>query len=352
MKTVRVEASRSYDVIIENGGINSCGDYIGGVFKGKRLMVVSDDIVFPIYGERVIKSLEASGFTVESFVIPNGEGSKSLSRYESLLDSMLMFRMTRSDGLVALGGGVVGDLTGFAAATYQRGIEFFQLPTTLLAMVDSSVGGKTAVNLTHGKNQVGAFWQPSCVVCDPSALDTLPQEQLLCGCAEVIKYAVLGDVRLFCLLEDCMRNSSLSKSLEDIITTCVNIKRDIVHRDEFDRGGRMVLNLGHTIGHAVEALSGFRQLHGQAVAIGLVMISRAAMKRGLLPESDFYRILGLVKGFGLPYSTEYSKEELFLASLSDKKAAGDSITVVVPVAIGRTRLLRLPCSELIDWIEP
>lgn len=346
MTTVNIKASREYDVVIEHGLIGSVGEYAKRVLGGGTVCIVSDDIVYPLYGEKVKKSLEAAGFRTIEYVIPNGEHSKSIPVYAALLEYLLSERLTRSDALIALGGGVVGDLTGFAAATYQRGIKFIQVPTTLLAMVDSSVGGKTAVNLEHGKNQVGAFYQPLAVICDPDTLDTLPMEQFLCGCAEVVKYAILGSRDFY----DRLKDKPISEQIESVITTCVKMKRDIVMEDEFDTGKRMLLNLGHTVGHAVEACSGFKILHGQGVAIGTAVITRAAVKMDVLPKDEAASIISLLKAAGLPTETDFSPDELYSAALGDKKSAGKSITIVVPEKIGSCRLVKLPIEELRDWI--
>ena len=347
MTTVHITASLEYDVLIEHCILDKAGELAKPVLKGRTICIVSDDNVFPIYGKKVIKSFEKAGFRALSFVFPHGEKSKSIKVYTELLEFLLENRFTRSDCLAALGGGVVGDLTGFAAATYQRGIRFIQIPTTLLAMVDSSVGGKTAVNLEHGKNQVGAFYQPSMVICDPDTLKTLPQEQFLCGCGEVIKYAVFGSGEFF----DKLKSQDVSAQLEYVITKSVEMKRDVVAQDERDTGARMILNLGHTVGHAIEACSNFEVLHGQGVAIGTAVISRAANKMGYLSDNDLDKILSLIKQYGLPTETDFSAEELYSAALADKKADSDSIAIVVPTEIGHAELKRIPKTELYDWIK-
>ncbi len=347
MITVHITASLEYDVLIEHGILNMAGELAKPVLKGRTICIVSDDNVFPIYGERVIKSFESAGFKAVSFVFPHGEKSKSISVYAELLEFLLENRFTRSDSLAALGGGVVGDITGFAAATYQRGIRVIQIPTTLLAMVDSSVGGKTAINLVHGKNQVGAFYQPSLVICDPETLETLPKEQFLCGCGEVIKYAVFGSKEFF----ERLKQKDVGAQLEYVITKSVEMKRDVVALDERDTGARMILNLGHTVGHAIEACSNFEVLHGQGVAIGTAVISRAANKMGYLSNDDLDKILSLIKQYGLPTETIFSAEELYNAALADKKADDNSITIVVPSEIGRAELKRIPKAELYDWIK-
>lgn len=347
MTAIEVSASKKYQVLISEGFLDSSGELISGLVKGKTAVIVSDDNVFPLYGGRVKASLEKSGFLVKSFVFPHGEKSKSMAVYTELLEFMLAQRLTRSDFLVALGGGVVGDLTGFAAATYQRGIGFIQIPTTLLAMVDSSVGGKTAVNLENGKNQVGAFYQPSLVICDPSVLSTLPKDEFLCGCAEVIKYAVLFSEEFFGELSSV----SVENQLAHVINTCVTMKRDVVKADEFDMGQRMFLNLGHTVGHAVEACSGFTVLHGQAVAIGMAVMARSAAKRGYLSDEDAERIISLIEKFDLPTEAEYPIDDMFSAALSDKKASSKDITIIVPRRIGECELLKIHRSELKDWMK-
>lgn len=347
MTVIEVSASKNYQVLISEGLLGSSGELISELVKGKTAAIVSDDNVFPLYGERVKNSLEKSGFAVMSFVFPHGEKSKSMAVYTELLEFLLSNRLTRSDFLVALGGGVVGDLTGFAAATYQRGIGFIQIPTTLLAMVDSSVGGKTAVNLENGKNQVGAFYQPSLVICDPNVLSTLPKDEFLCGCAEVIKYAILFSEEFF---EELM-NTPVENQLEHVIKTCVTMKRDIVKSDEFDLGLRMLLNLGHTVGHAVEACSRFTVLHGQAVAIGMCVMARSAVKRGYLSNDDAQRIVSLIEKYSLPTKAEYHIDDMFSAALSDKKASSKDITIIVPRKIGECELVKIKKSELIDWMK-
>ena len=247
MKTVSVHASRSYEIRIGRGLLQGAGEQIRAVTDAKKVMLVSDDAVWPLYGGAVRRSLETAGLTVCSFVFPHGESSKCACTYLELLDALCAQQLTRKDAIAALGGGVAGDLAGFAASTYLRGIGFIQIPTTLLAMVDSSVGGKTAIDLPAGKNLAGTFYQPWLVLCDPDCLTTLPEEIFRDGCAEVIKYAVLGNAPFF----DDLRAGSAHAQLEHIIETCVTMKRDIVAQDEFDRGQRQLLNLGHTFGHGI-----------------------------------------------------------------------------------------------------
>ena len=280
-------------------------------------------------------------------MLPHGEQAKTLENYGRLLEFLSRNHITRTDVLVALGGGVTGDLTGFAAATYQRGMDFVQIPTTLLAAVDSSVGGKTAVNLPTGKNQVGCFYQPALVLCDPDVLSTLPEEEFRCGCAEVIKYGVLGSRKFF----DELKASPIKEQLEHVICTCVEMKRDIVNQDEFDRGVRQLLNLGHSFGHAVEACSHFGVLHGQAVAIGMAAITRAAMAKGYCSEETLQAVLKRLDQYRLPTSTGFGLEEMAEAALTDKKLTGGTMHLVVPEEIGRCAILSVPTEEIKDWMK-
>ena len=347
MKTVKVNASREYEVLIDNGLLDRIGERLRPLTKAKTAVVLSDDHVFPLYGARALHSLEQSGFRVLSFVVPFGERSKSLATYGEVLRFLSLNHVTRSDVLLALGGGVVGDLGGFVSATYQRGIDFVQVPTTLLAAVDSSVGGKTAVNLETGKNQVGSFYQPLAVYCDPETLKTLPDEQFRCGSAEVIKYGILGNAAFF----DELRQTPISGQIEHVIQTCVEMKRDIVHEDEFDRGLRQLLNLGHSFGHAVEACSGFTVLHGQAVAIGMAIMARAARRKGICSQETERQILAILEQYELPTTAEYPLEDMFAAVATDKKLSGDTMHLIVPEAIGVCRIEAVPLAEVKEWMK-
>ena len=340
MKLVEVKASGSYCVKIGHGLLDTLGTELAALAKG-NVLVVTDTNVAPHYLERTENTLKNAGFSVISEIIPEGEPSKNLVNYEKLLRRMAAAHLTRTDTVVALGGGVTGDLAGFAAASYLRGIRLVQVPTTLLAMVDSSVGGKTAVDLPEGKNLVGAFHQPALVLCDLDTLDTLPQAVFREGCAEVIKTAILFDRPLF---EDLKRDG-LNFNRESVIARCVEHKRDIVAEDEFETGSRKLLNLGHTLGHAVEKCSGYAVAHGAAVAIGT-----AAMARAFCRE-DGEEIHAVLQKFGLPLTTEFTPEELAEAALADKKRQGDTVTLVVPTAVGKCELCRLPVSELQSVFE-
>ena len=347
MKTVEVKASKVYQVRIGGGLLPALGDSVKAVCKAAKAAIVSDTNVFPLYGAIAAESLTKAGFDVVHFVIPAGEESKNGSVYLELVNFLAENHLTRSDCLIALGGGVVGDLTGFAAATYLRGIAYIQVPTTLLAAVDSSVGGKTAIDLPAGKNLCGAFCQPHLVLCDIDTLNTLPEDIFRDGCAEVIKYGVLYDPTLFAHLT----NYGLSFHREDVIARCVELKRDVVMEDEFDTGARMKLNLGHTIGHGVEAQSHFSISHGKAVAIGMAIVTRAAAKSGACSPETADQIIAAIAHFGLPIATEYHAEALFTSALSDKKRSGGTVNLIVPAAIGDCRIIPTPVSELKSFIE-
>ena len=341
MRTVTVSASKTYDILIGSGLIQTLGTEVKMLGKAQKICVVSESTVFPLWGSAVVSSLENAGFTVVTYVFPAGEESKNGTVYLDLLNFLAENGLTRTDLIVAIGGGVTGDLAGFAAASFLRGIRFVQVPTTLLAAVDSSVGGKTAIDLPAGKNLAGAFCQPSLVVCDTDTLNTLPTEIFRDGCAEVIKYGILYDPVLFAHLEE----KGLSFDREAVIQRCVELKRDVVMEDEFDTGARMKLNLGHTIGHGVEAKSHFTLSHGKSVAIGMAIVSRACGCK------DSPRILAILQKFGLPISTADTAEDIYAYALSDKKRAGDLVKLILPNAIGDCSIVPTPVSELKSFIQ-
>lgn len=347
MKTITVNASKKYDVIIGAGLLESTAELIKKTVSGKTAFVISDDNVFPLYGNRLFLSLQKGGYKTYSYVFKSGESSKNLTTYSSILEKMCESGLTRSDFVIALGGGVTGDLAGFAAATYQRGIDFIQLPTTLLAAVDSSVGGKTGVDLKSGKNQVGCFCQPSLVICDTELLHTLNEAEYENGCAEIIKYAVLGSKDLF----DSIKRTPVKAQYEEVIAECVNMKRQFVEADEFDGGLRMMLNLGHTIGHAVETLSKYKTAHGRAVAMGLCAICRAALKKEYISKDAVEEIINLVLKYNLPAEIPYKAAELESIMMNDKKGKGDYISLVIPEQIGKCSLIKTNKSDLLDWLR-
>lgn len=341
MKKVTVNASRVYDIIIDKGILDRAGELCAAVKKPCRAAVLTDSNVAPLYLGRLERSLFAFGYEVVSYVIPAGEASKSAESYLAFLSFLAQNKITRSDCLFALGGGVVGDLCGFCAATYLRGVEFIQIPTTLLAMVDSSVGGKTAIDIPEGKNLVGAFYQPSLVICDYDTLSTLPGDVFTDGCAEVIKYGIINDRELF----EKLKNPILPQ-IEDVIENCVRNKRDVVDADERDTGVRQLLNLGHTAAHSIEMLSGFEISHGSAVAMGMAIILRAATALGHCSAEDRDAAIEQISSYGLPTDCPYSAKELADIALNDKKRHGGSITLVMPYGIGDSRLYKVSVDSL------
>lgn len=342
MKTVEVDAAVRYNIVIDKGILPKSGDMIKEVTSAERVAVITDDTVDKLYSDVVMKSLLDAGFETFKFVFPHGEKSKNISTFSSILEFLAESGLTRTDALVALGGGVVGDVAGFAAASYLRGIDFIQIPTTLLACVDSSVGGKTAIDLKAGKNLAGAFYQPKLVIADFETLSTLTDGIFADGMAEVIKYGVIFDKAFF----EFLRDNEAKDNLEYVITRCVELKRDIVNADEKEKGVRALLNFGHTVGHAIEKCSGYKIPHGSAVAVGMVIISRAAYKCSFCDENYADIIASLNKKYSLPVSTDFSASELSSAAMADKKRAGDKIKLIIPEALGNCVIKSVPTSEL------
>lgn len=346
MNQVTVTASGTYEVQIGAGILEHIGTEARKVLRAETVFLISDSNVFPIYGQRVADSLKTAGFKVDWIVCTAGERAKSPAMWVRLMEHLAHKQLTRSDAIIALGGGVMGDLAGFCAATYLRGIDYIQVPTSLLAMVDSSVGGKTAIDLTAGKNLCGAFKQPKLVLCDTECLKTLPRKELLCGCAEVIKYGVLGDAALF----ETLKAGPDRQDWPAIITRCVEMKRDIVEQDEFDKGLRQSLNLGHTLGHAIEKIENFSLSHGQCVAIGMAMIARSAVKFGLCDADTRDQIVEILNAYGLPTETDKTADWIVPAALGDKKRQGSTLTLVIPRQIGRCELHKIDITDLEKWV--
>lgn len=342
MEQVRVNIGEGYDVFIASGLIKECGTIMMNTIGKCKLAIVSDSNVAPLYLEAVSNSLKLCGYEVYSFVFPAGEANKNMNTLSDIIEFFAESGLTRADCAIALGGGVTGDMTGFAAGCYMRGIRYVQMPTTLLAAVDSSVGGKTAVDLKAGKNLAGLFIQPSLVICDTRCLGTLPPEVLADGCAEAIKTAVLGDVTLF----DIFENKNYKRFYSKIISRCVKYKASIVEADEKETGLRKLLNLGHTAAHGIEKVSGYTVPHGHAVAIGTAMIARAAESFSWCAKGLSERIVSTLEKAELPVTTEYSAHEIAQAAMMDKKRSGDKLTLVIPKDIERCELLDIPVSEL------
>lgn len=337
MSVVKVNVGGGYDVVIESGLADRCGEILKNTLGNCRLAVITDSNVAPLYLSRVTQSLEKSGFAVCSYVFRAGESSKHLGTLSDILEFLAENQLTRGDCIVALGGGVTGDMAGFAAGVYLRGIRYVQMPTTLLAAVDSSVGGKTAVDLKAGKNLAGVFIQPRIVLCDVDCLKTLKPEIYADGMAEAIKTAVLDGG-----FWDCFFNLDVT----ELITHCVAYKGRIVENDEKESGERKLLNLGHTAAHAVELLSGYRITHGHAVAIGLAIIARACAAMGKCSEKTATAIVEALEKANLPTVSSYTAAELAAASVNDKKRAGDTLSAVVIEGIGCCKVEKIPLSDL------
>ncbi len=340
----------SYRIAVERNTVGSFGEYLRDEAGLCRVLLVSDDRVYSIYGKKVRDSLISAGYEcAKDFVFPHGEASKNLDTLTMILRHAAKEKLTRRDMIIALGGGVTGDMAGFASAVYLRGIKYASCPTSLLSMVDSSVGGKTAVDIPEGKNLVGAFHQPSFVLTDPDVLSTLPDEFVSDGMAEVIKYGVLGNRELFELLE---ATDGLNE-IDGIIASCIKDKRDIVAVDPTDKGVRAKLNLGHTMGHGIELLSDFTVSHGHAVASGMYLIMKASVRNGLCGADDLVRLEALLKKFGLdPYLyRRFDFNELIEAASHDKKKSGSKITLVVPCGIGKCDLMPMEFEEMSDFMR-
>lgn len=347
MNIITVKASKEYQVIIGNDLLSEIDLFCRQVAAPDKIAIISDSNVWPIYGANVQTVLTNAGFQICVYVLPAGEESKNGQRYLEILNFLAENKVTRSDLLIAIGGGVVGDITGFCAATYLRGVSYIQVPTSLLAMVDSSVGGKTAIDLPAGKNLAGAFYQPSLVLCDLKTLNTLPRDIFADGCAEVIKYSVLFDKPLF----EHLLTNGVDFDRESVISRCVSLKRDIVVNDEFDRGQRQLLNLGHTIGHGIELSSNFQISHGKAVAIGMAIIAKAGQNFGFCDKDTYIKIINILTKFGLPTFAECSAEQLYYCALSDKKRAGIRVNLIIPREIGNCIIKPTPVSDLLTFIK-
>ena len=347
MEKVRVTASKEYNVHIGSGFLDDVGEMMASIKRPCRAVIVSDDNVYSLYGEKVKLSLEKSSFTVFEYIVPHGENSKSVENFINIQEFCAENNITRTDLFVALGGGVVGDLTGFVASTYLRGVDFVQIPTTVLAMVDSSVGGKTAINLNAGKNLCGAFHQPIAVFADCETLGTLPDEIFNEGCAEIIKYGMILDGEFLSFLKD----NDIKENVEYVIKRCVEIKRDIVNRDEFEKGERKLLNFGHTIGHAIEKCSNLTISHGNAVAIGMVIATKGAFELGLSYDDYSDVLLPILKKNKLPTTCNFSADELYKITLTDKKRSRDVISLIVPEEYGLCKIHKISVEQLKDFIE-
>lgn len=340
---INVKATKEYDICIGRGILAGIGELIAPVLGKCRLAVLTDSNVNALYGAAMMENLASAGYDACKYVIPAGEASKCADNLLAFLNFLASEQLTRSDAIVAFGGGVVGDLAGLSASLYLRGVKYVQVPTTLLAAVDSSVGGKTAIDIPAGKNLVGSFYQPSMVCCDTALMDTLPADVYRDGCAEVIKYGMILDASLYDTLH------TLPFDREAVVARCVEIKRDVVQQDEFDNGVRGLLNFGHTFGHAIEKLSNFGVSHGEAVAKGMVVAARIAPLCGLCDVAD--ELADLLVRYGFDITAGYSANEIYDALLSDKKRRGCKISVVLPRAVGDCVLYDMPVEDLKELLQ-
>ena len=341
---LRISAGDGYDVYIGSGLLENSGRFISELFPQRSCMIISETNVAPLYLDKVISSCEAAGLTVSSFIFPAGEERKTLETFGRIMNALADAHLTRKDFVIALGGGVCGDISGFAAGCYMRGIPFVQIPTTVLSMVDSSVGGKCAVDLPQGKNLAGVFHQPSLVLCDTDTLETLTPEVFADGCAEAIKTGILDGKELYELLQEGPEDGRLSQ----IIARCIAYKGGVVERDEKEQGERKLLNLGHTAGHAIEKCSNYSISHGSAVAIGTAMMARAADALSWSTEPLSEDIESLLKDYWLPVTTDFEPEELLEVALTDKKRSGKLITIIMPEAIGHCVMREVTREQLLE----
>ncbi len=346
MKYINVRTKSPYQVLIERGAIDDCGKFISEITSSRKAAVITDDIVEKLYLDRVLTSLRCSGFYCSSYSFPHGENSKCLDVLGKIYDFLCESNITRSDIVIALGGGVVGDITGFAAASFLRGVDFVQIPTTLLAQIDSSVGGKTAIDIKGGKNLVGAFHQPALVICDSDTLKTLTPKILSDGMAEAVKYGMIRDESLFELIESHTPDN-IHEVMDELVYSCIDIKRIIVEHDEFDKGERMILNFGHTLGHALEGWHNYTDFtHGMGVAAGMCMITDRLADAALAE-----RLRKCVERYGLPTGTDIPMSELLPYCSKDKKRTSGSISYIICKTIGTADIVKVSVEEFSRLME-
>ncbi len=341
---ITVNASKTYDVVVGRGLLDKLGEIITDIVSSSKIAVITDDKVNALYGDKVVKSLGKAGLNVVKYVFPNGEQSKNINTYADILSFLARQEITRTDTIVALGGGVVGDMAGFAAATYLRGIKYVQIPTTLLAQIDSSVGGKTAIDLNEGKNLVGTFYQPEVVICDIDTLKTLDEDIYLDGMGEAVKYAIL-DPKVYDVLKE--KNCDILQ----LVKLCIDYKRQVVEKDEFEGGLRRVLNLGHTAAHGIERLSNFTVSHGRAVSIGLKIVLDASLKHGYIDNMTYEKLLSLITSIVVNADSQYSIDDIATASLTDKKRSGQFLTLIMVYGIGDVREVKVGIDNLSEYLR-
>lgn len=343
----------SYDILIQKGALADCGQWLNQIWDPQRVAIITDENVAALYSEQVLEKLSQAGFEVSVKVVPAGEASKSLQQGEALYDFLADEGFTRTDGIVALGGGVIGDLAGFVASTYMRGLHFVQIPTTLLAQVDSSIGGKTAVNTSRAKNLVGTFSQPDAVLIDPDVLQTLAPRRVREGIAEIVKSAAIADPELWHFLAGLQNEQELLDHAEEVINASLKVKRKVVEEDEFDNGQRLILNFGHTIGHAVENTVGYGIVsHGEGVAIGMIAMNGEAERQGLSPAGSTQQLQAMLEKFNLPTSTQlWEEKRLYEAITHDKKARGKKLKIILLDEIGKAKIVAIPMEDIRPYLK-
>lgn len=332
--------------------IDKIGEYVGAYQRNGKIAVITDENVAGLYLKRIAVSLTKAGFTGSAIIIPPGEEYKNGKTYLSLLDRLVENDISREDGIIALGGGVITDLAGFAAATYMRGVNLYNVPTTLMGMVDASIGGKNGIDIPAGKNMAGTFYEPCLIIRDISLLESIAEEQFRDGMAEIIKYALIGDELMFDVIEGLALGgeviTGINKSgsiLENIVDRCAKIKEEYVLRDKYDYCTRRMLNFGHTVGHAIESLSGYMVSHGAAVAAGMNFITGISAKKGWCDDNTAMRIEGLLNAYGFDLDIPFSSGELVGKIRSDKKRSGDNINIITPDKIGKCRIMNISIDE-------
>ena len=354
---IHVKASRQYDVVIGHGLLNQCGSLVKEVVpKAVKVLVVTETNVAPLYLDQVTESIINEGIECVEYIFEAGEKSKNIDTVAGMWGAMAQEGFTRTDAIVALGGGVTGDMAGFAAATFLRGIEVIQIPTSLLAQVDASVGGKTGIDLPEGKNQVGAFHQPSMVIEDTDCLGTLPPDKFTEGLGEVLKYAFIMDKELYKILSD-YRDAGKAKDLQndsemlsDVVRRCVMDKVDVIENDEFDTGRRQILNFGHTIGHVIERNSGFTKDHGVCVAMGMGIMTDKCLAAGLMDRETHDKMISLIEDYGLPTGDDITPEDAVSGVMNDKKKRGNTISLILVNKIGEAEIVPMTPEQLLEFL--
>ena len=347
MKKIRLEGSTPCEILIGKNLIQCSGEYINEVSAARQALIITDTVVNELYSSVLASSIMKKGIEVFLFVLDNGETSKCVQTVEKLYSFLIKNEFTRSDVIIALGGGVVGDVSGFVAATYMRGMDLVQIPTTLLSQIDSAIGGKNGVNLPHGKNLVGTTYQPKLVLNDLSALATMSPKLFSDGMAEAIKYGLIRSKELFYKI----KNSNVKESLEDFIFECVSVKKDIIEADEHEKNERKLLNFGHSLGHAIERLYNFSgYTHGHAVAIGMAYAARAGERLGITQSGTYDEIIEVLKQYNLPFTIDCEINDLMALAQRDKKSLGAYFDVVMIESIGKGFVKRIPTSELKKYI--